>query len=74
MNGRELAARLRKERPEMKVLFVSGYSDDVFREGWGIAGGLAFLQEPFSRQVLTSKVRELIGSRSVKSVAAKTEL
>ncbi|HEY4382239.1 MAG TPA: response regulator [Acidobacteriaceae bacterium] len=70
MNGRELSTRLRKGRPGMKVLFVSGYSDDVFpKEGWGVAGGLAYLQKPFTRQLLTSKIRELVGSRSVKPVA-----
>ena len=57
--------RLRRERPDTKVLFVSGYSDDAFpREGWGVAGGLAYLQKPFTRQALANKIEELMDSRS----------
>jgi signal transduction histidine kinase/DNA-binding LytR/AlgR family response regulator len=69
MNGRELLARVRKDRPDIKVLFVSGYADDVFpREGWGVAGGLAYLQKPFTRQILTNKIGELMGSRPFKAL------
>jgi two-component system cell cycle sensor histidine kinase/response regulator CckA len=47
MNGRELAARLLKARPEVKVLYVSGCADGIVRDGaYGpLEEGLAFLQE-----------------------------
>ena len=60
-------------RPEMKVLFVSGYSSDVLREGIqeSIPGGFAFLQKPFTYQMLAQKIREMCGSQSVKSAGGK---
>jgi len=76
MNGKELASRLCKERPGIKVLFVSGYTSDVLREGeqGAIPGGFAFLQKPFTYQALAQKVREICGSQAVTSTAVKSEL
>jgi len=71
MNGRELVSRLSKARPEMKVLFVSGYTDGVVRDGvhGALEEGLAFLQKPFTRLALTQKIREILDSQRVTSVA-----
>ena len=73
MNGRELAARLIATRPDMKVLYVSGYTDGIIREGpQGVQGpGLAFLQKPYSRHTLTRKVREILDAALVKSSTGK---
>jgi CheY-like chemotaxis protein len=61
-SGRELAERLLLVRPELKVLYVSGYTDDaVLRHGVRDAGA-AFLQKPFSPDALVRKVREVLGS------------
>ncbi|HEY2469500.1 MAG TPA: response regulator [Terracidiphilus sp.] len=68
MDGRELSRQLLKKRPQMKVLLVSGYMDDVSDGHESSAEMHAFLQKPFSRQVLKDKIRELIGSRSIPSV------
>jgi signal transduction histidine kinase len=73
MNGKELSSRLCKDRSELKVLFVSGYSSDVLREGMqeSIPGGFAFLQKPFTYQMLAQKIREMCGSQAVRSVGGK---
>jgi CheY-like chemotaxis protein len=60
MSGPELAQRLRDVRPGVKVLFVSGYTDSqIVREG-ELAPGTDFLQKPFTREQLASKVREVL--------------
>jgi two-component system cell cycle sensor histidine kinase/response regulator CckA len=60
MGGGELAERLRAERPGVRVLFMSGYTDDdVVRQGISEAGS-AFLQKPFMLSALARKVRELL--------------
>jgi PAS domain S-box-containing protein len=60
MGGRELAAQLRAQRKGLKVLFVSGYTDDVVLQHGGLENGLYFLQKPFSTQELTQKVRKIL--------------
>lgn len=73
MNGRELAAKLSELRPGMKVLYVSGYTDGIMRDGvhGTLEEGLAFLQKPFTRRSLTWKIREILDSQSVKSAASE---
>jgi two-component system, cell cycle sensor histidine kinase and response regulator CckA len=60
MSGHELAQQLLKLRPEIKVLYLSGYTEDVFA-GETIAENQAFLQKPFTLQSLSRKVREVLG-------------
>ncbi|OFV88040.1 MAG: hypothetical protein A2V74_07105 [Acidobacteria bacterium RBG_16_70_10] len=60
MSGQELAARLGDARPEMQVLFVSGYTEDgVTRHGLP-AGRVAFLQKPFTSEALARRIRRLL--------------
>jgi signal transduction histidine kinase len=59
-NGVELVDRLRTSRPEMRVLYVSGYTDlAIVREGL-LAGDAAFLQKPFTPEDLLRKVRRVL--------------
>jgi len=63
MRGNDLAERLAPMRPEMKMLYMSGYTDGpVFSKGEN-GKGRAFMQKPFGPGVLTSKVREVLDSR-----------
>jgi PAS domain S-box-containing protein len=59
-SGLDLAARLTPVRPKMKVLFMSGYADDVINQRGGLAEDAAFLPKPFSPEVLARRVREVL--------------
>ena len=59
MGGHELADRLLKQRPGIKVIYLSGYTEEALVEG--NIGGKAFLQKPFTLQTLSRKVREVLG-------------
>ena len=70
MNGRQVVERLTQSRPDLCVLFMSGYTDDVIarasaagRTG-ALASGLRFLQKPFTLESLASGVREALQSGS----------
>ena len=60
MNGRQLAESLRPGRPEMQVLFISGYTDDAVIARGLVEPGMAFLQKPFGADRLAEKLRELL--------------
>ncbi len=61
MSGRELVKQLALSRPEAKVLYLSGYTEDAIVSDGSIESGTAFLQKPFSLQSLSRKVREVLG-------------
>lgn len=67
INGRELAQRLRSLRPEMKVLYMSGYTDNAILHHGVLEGGEDYVQKPFSMEVLARKVREALDKDSIKS-------
>jgi len=61
LGGRELAQRLVKARPQIKVLYLSGYTEDAVVNDGTIDSANAFLQKPFTLQNLARKVREVLG-------------
>jgi CheY-like chemotaxis protein len=61
LNGRQLADRMAKERPGLKVLYTSGYAADVIAQG-SLEPGMAYLPKPFGAAELAAKVREVLGA------------
>jgi CheY-like chemotaxis protein len=60
IGGRELADRLREQRPSLRVLFVSGYTEGAIAQSGDLAPGTGFLHKPFSPEDLAKKVREIL--------------
>jgi signal transduction histidine kinase len=66
MGGPELASHLLPLRPEMKVIYVSGYADEAIGDPGKLAAGAAFLQKPFSLDALLGRVRDILGPAPAK--------
>ncbi|MEW6545107.1 MAG: PAS domain S-box protein [Nitrospirota bacterium] len=60
MSGRELAHRLTPQRPDMKVLYMSGYTSDAIARHGVLEPGIALIQKPFTPAALTAKIREVL--------------
>jgi two-component system cell cycle sensor histidine kinase/response regulator CckA len=61
LNGRELADRLKAIRPDLKVLYMSGFMKEAILKYYGISiTGIPFLQKPFTRETLCRKMREVL--------------
>jgi PAS domain S-box-containing protein len=63
MSGPELAKRLAASRPEMRVLCMSGYTDDSIVRHGVIEAHLAYLQKPITPESLTTRVREVLDEK-----------
>ena len=61
MNGRDLAAEIRSLYPELKVLFMSGYTANVIAHHGVLDEGVHFIQKPFSKQELADGIRRALG-------------
>ncbi len=72
MSGRELANQLAPRRPEMKLLYMSGYPDNAIVQHGVLDPGTAFLQKPFTLDALEGKVREILDS-SLKNARERKE-
>ena len=66
MSGRELVQKLTHKYPHLRVLYMSGYTDNVIASGGVLEPGLAFLQKPFTPAVLAQKVREVLDANDAR--------
>lgn len=64
MSGRELAARLRARRPELKVVYMSGYPGDVLGDRGIPEPGMTLIQKPFTPRTLLRRLREVLAKPS----------
>src|SRR5438105_2315854 len=60
LNGRELASRLADLRPDARVIFMSGYTDDAVTRHGVLEPGSAYVQKPFTPDAIARKVREVL--------------
>jgi CheY-like chemotaxis protein len=60
MKGPELVEQLRRHRPHLRALFISGFTSDALRDGGINPAEVAFVQKPFTGEALTSRLRELL--------------
>lgn len=63
--GPALAERLTAERPEMKVVFISGYADDSLAPEGILKPGTVLVHKPFTIKILSAKLREVLGRPAV---------
>ena len=66
MSGKQLVDRLQRARPDLKVLYMSGYTDDAIVHYGILDPGTPFLQKPFTRHALGMKIRELLDTDRAK--------
>ena len=59
-SGPDLVRKLRAQRPELKVIYMSGYSGEAISHHGVLAPGIAFLDKPFNAESLARKVREVL--------------
>ena len=71
MSGPELASASRQPAPEMKVLCMSGYTDDSIVRHGVLESGVAFLQKPITPASLARKVREVLDEDSARGAGTR---
>jgi FixJ family two-component response regulator len=68
MDGRELGKQMALLRPELKILYMSGYADDVIAHRGVLSQGTLLVQKPFTKNTLLRKVREALNSQVASSL------
>jgi PAS domain S-box-containing protein len=66
MNGKELAEKITSLFPDIMCIFMSGYTDEIIVHQGVLEEGLHFIQKPFSKEKLATKMREVLDSKSEK--------
>ncbi|MGB7621682.1 MAG: PAS domain S-box protein [Terriglobia bacterium] len=73
MGGPVMAERLHPMRPAMKVLYMSGYTDDAISHHGVLQPGVALLQKPFTQKSLLGRVREVLASSPMEAVQGQDQ-
>jgi len=60
INGRDLYERARRKWPDLKVVYMSGYTEDIIASQGVLDNGVDLIRKPFTAQALTEKVREVL--------------
>ena len=60
MNGRQLADAARAERPDLKVLFITGYAESAVLSGGNLEPGMHILTKPFELDALTRRIDAIL--------------
>ena len=68
--GRELAEQIQVLRPDIAVLYMSGYTDDAVIRRGVLEAGMAFIQKPFGAEALALRIREVLDSHNDQPAAA----
>ena len=68
MHGRQVAQVIQSRRPDIRVLYTSGYADEVIVRHGILEEGVAFLQKPFSAEALVRKIREVLDAENPPAV------
>ena len=68
MSGRVLAEQLLRQRPQLKVVYMSGYTGQTVGAHGVLAEGSHFLPKPFTREALGRKIREVLDRKMTASV------
>ena len=63
LSGKELADRAAQLRPDLRILFISGYTDNALEEKGALAQGIELLQKPFTPTVLLSRIRAVLDAK-----------
>jgi len=71
MNGRQLGEALTRERPGLRVLYVSGYSEEIIQHRGSIEPGVQLVTKPFTKAQLAEAIRVALGSRSPADPASR---
>jgi CheY-like chemotaxis protein len=74
MNGRELARHITAQRPDVRVLYMSGYTEDAIGQNGTLDAGINLLQKPFSLPALKDKVREVLDSEPIPQEAGMSRV
>ena len=74
MNGKQLAERMAQVRGDMKVLFMSGYTDRIMSPDGVLDDSVAYLQKPFSSEQLHAKIEEVLNGGMAGEVKSDTSL
>ncbi len=69
MNGRDLAEEIMAFRPDIRVIFMSGYPADIVAQRGVLVQGMHFLQKPFSLHALAAKLKEALADLQADTTA-----